>query len=341
MDTYRIYEQFREPFGEPAARALAETLGLMAVELRETVTKDDFRSLREAIDGDVSRLDGSLVRLAEAQARTEGKLSQLADAQARTEGKVAEMAEGQKQLVEAQTRSEGKLSELAEAQTRSEGKLSELAEAQARSEGKLSELAEAQARSEGKLSELAEAQARSEGKLSELAEAQAGSEQSIAHLDMTVAKLTEAQTQMTIAVQRLTIRTDDAVGRTFELQFRERLTSYLGRFLRRGKVVPNDRLLEQIERHLSEREVDDVLRADVIATGLVDGLPTHLVVEVSWTGDIDDIVRADERAQLLRRAGLATIPLVACTAISPESAAFAKLRQVRIWLNGSLLEAAA
>jgi hypothetical protein len=44
---------------------------------------------------------------------------------------------------------------------------------------------------------------------------------------------------------------------------------------------------------------------------------------------------------LLRRAGLATIPLVACTAISPESAAFAKLRQVRIWLNGSLLEAAA
>jgi predicted nuclease with TOPRIM domain len=285
VDTYRIYEQFREPFGEPAARALAETLGLMAVELRETVTKDDFRSLREAIDGDVSRLDQSLARLAEAQARTEGKLSELADAQARTEGKVAEMAEGQKQLVEAQTRSEGKLSELAEAQ--------------------------------------------------------AGSEQSIAHLDTTVAKLAEAQTQMTSALQRLTIRTDDAVGRTFELQFRKRLTAYLGRFLRQGKIVPNDRLLERIEPHLSEREVDDVLRADVIATGLVDGLPTHLVVEVSWTGDIDDIVRADERAQLLRRAGLATIPLVACTAISPESAAFAKLRQVRIWLNGSLLEAAA
>jgi hypothetical protein len=236
----------------------------MAVELRETVTKDDFRSLREAIDGDVSRLDQSLARLAEAQARTEGKLS-----------------------------------------------------------------------------ELAEAQARSEGKLSELAEAQARSEQSIAHLDTTVAKLAEAQTQMTSALQRLTIRTDDAVGRTFELQFRKRLTAYLGRFLRRGKVVPNDRLLERIEPHLSEREVDDVLRADVIASGLVDGLLTHLVVEVSWTGDIDDIVRADERAQLLRRAGLATIPLVACTAISPESAAFAKLRQVRIWLNGSLLEAAA
>jgi hypothetical protein len=68
---------------------------------------------------------------------------------------------------------------------------------------------------------------------------------------------------------------------------------------------------------------------------------TQLVVEVSWTGDVDDIVRADERAKLLRRAGIAAIPLVACTAISPESTAFAKLREVRIWLNGSLTEAAA
>jgi len=52
-------------------------------------------------------------------------------------------------------------------------------------------------------------------------------------------------------------------------------------------------------------------------------------------------VRADERAKLLRQAGLAAIPLVACNAISPESTAMAKLRQVRIWCNGSLLEAAA
>ncbi len=111
--------------------------------------------------------------------------------------------------------------------------------------------------------------------------------------------------------------------------------------LRRGKLVPNDRLLDQIEPHLSDREVDDVLRADVIASGLVDGEQAHLVVEVSWTGDIDDIVRADERAKLLRRAGLPAIPLVACNAISPESTAFAKLREVRIWLDGSLVGASA
>lgn len=285
MDTYRIYEQFKEPFGEPAARALAETLGNMFEELHNTVTKEDFRILRESIDADVSRLDSALERLAEAQARTEARVSELAQAQARTDSNVARLEET--------------------------------------------------------VAKLAEAQARTEARVSELAEAQARTEANVSRLDETVAKLGEAQTRMATALERLTIRTDDVVGRTFELQFRDRLTAYLGRFLRRGKLVPNDRLLDQIEPHLSEREVDDVLRADVIASGLVNGEQTHLVVEVSWTGDIDDIVRADERAKLLRRAGLPAIPLVACNAISPESTAFAKMHDVRIWLNGSLVEAAA
>jgi hypothetical protein len=292
MDTYRIYEQFKEPFGEPAARALAETLGNMFEELHNTVTKEDFRILRESIDADVSRLDSALERLAEAQVRTEANVGRLDESVAK------------------------------------------LAEAQARTEANVCRLEESVAK-------LAEAQVRTEAQVSQLAEAQVRTEANVSRLDETVAKLGEAQIRMATALERLTIRTDDVVGRTFELQFRDRLTAYLGRFLRRGRLVPNDRLLDQIEPHLTEREIDDVLRADVIASGLVNGDETHLVVEVSWTGDIDDIVRADERAKLLRRAGLAAIPLVACNAISPESTAFAKMHEVRIWLNGSLVEAAA
>jgi len=88
----------------------------------------------------------------------------------------------------------------------------------------------------------------------------------------------------------------------------------LGRFLRHGKLVPNDRLVDQIEPHPSDGEVEDVLQADVIASGLLDGEQVHLVVGVSWPSDVDDLVRAGERA---------------------------KLRQVRIWLDGSLIEASA
>jgi len=257
MNTFRIYEDLRVSLGDEAARALAQTLGGMFDELRNTVTKDDLHVLRESIDGDVSRLDAAITRLADAQARTEERVSELAEAQGRTEARV---------------------------------------------------------------SELAEAQGRTEARVADLA---------------------VAQQEMSLVIQRLTIRTDTVVGRTFELQFRDRITSYLGCFLRRGRLVGNDELLELIEPHVDAREADDFLRADAVVKGMVDEVPTYVVVEVSCTGDVEDIVRAERRAKTLRKAGLASIPLLACDAISPESLTFARMTGVRVWCNGSMVEAAA
>lgn len=264
MNTFRIYEDLKASLGDAAAKSLAQTLGAMFEELRDTVTKEDFRILRESTDARFSALETAMTRLAEAQGRTEAR--------------VTELAEGQERLTEAQSRTEARVAELAEGQNR-----------------------------------LVESQQR----------------------------LAEAQKEMTVALQRLTIRTDAVVGRTFELQFRDRLTAYLGRFLRRGKLIANDELLETIEAHGNEREVDEFLRADAVAKGIVDGKPTYVVVEVSVTGDVDDIVRAERRAKILRKAGLDSIPLVACEAIAPESIAFAKQAGVRVWCNGSMLDAAA
>jgi len=299
MNTYRVFEELKASLGEPAAKALVETLGGMFEELKNTVTKEDFRILGESIDASVSRLDGAITRLAEAQTRTEAR--------------IGELAEGQGRLFEAQSRTEDRLNELAQAQTRTEARLNELAQAQTRTEARLNELAQAQTRTEERLNELAQAQTRTETEVKSLA----------------------------VALERLTIRTDAVVGRTFEIQFRDRLTAYLGRFLRRGKLLANDELLDLIEPKVTEREADDFLRADAVASGLVDGVKSYVVVEVSSTGDIDDILRAQRRADVLRKAGLAAIPLVACDAISPESLAFAKLREVRVWCNGSMVEAAA
>lgn len=85
MNTFQIYEEFRDSLGEPAARALAHRLGVMFDELRDAVTKEDFRSLRESIDADVSRLDSALVELAQAQKQTEQRLDELAQAQRETQ----------------------------------------------------------------------------------------------------------------------------------------------------------------------------------------------------------------------------------------------------------------
>jgi hypothetical protein len=278
MNTYRIYEDLKASLGDAAAKSLAQLLGTMFDELRDTVTKEDFRILRESIDANVSRLDGAITRLAEAQARTEVRMNELAQAQARTEVR-----------------------------------MNELAQAQARTEVWMNELAQAQARTEVRMNELAQAQTRTEHEVKTLAE----------------------------AMQRLTIRTDAVVGRTFELQFRDRLSAYLGRFLRRGKVVANDTLLDAIESRVSVEEVDDFLRADIVAKGLVDGVETYVVVEVSSTGDTEDIVRAEKRAGILSKAGLKAIPLVACDGIAPESLAFARRSGVRVWCNGFLVDAAA
>ncbi|MFM9194552.1 MAG: hypothetical protein ACKOWG_02175 [Planctomycetia bacterium] len=278
MNTYRIYEDFKATLGDAAAKSLAQTLGTMFEELKDTVTKEDFRILRESIDANVSRLDGAMARLADGQVK-------LVEAQGRTDARMAELAAGQSRLVEAQARTDARMAELVESQARTDARMAELVEAQADTERQMKTLAE--------------------------------------------------------TMQRLTIRTDTVVGHTFELRFRDRLTSYLGRFLRRGKVVGNDTLLDTIEPRVTTEEVEDFLRADIVAKGIVDGAETYVVVEVSSTGDTNDILRAERRAAILRKAGLAAIPLVACGAILPESLDFAHRSGVRVWCNGSIADAAA
>ena len=140
---------------------------------------------------------------------------------------------------------------------------------------------------------------------------------------------------------RQATRLDAVLGRTFEIQFRDRLTSYLGRLMRRGKLLRNDEVLDAIEQAVDSGEADEVLRADAIAAGIIDGVASHVVVEISVTCDPDDVDRAERRAGVLRKAGLVAIPLVACENVSRETLAYARSRRVRVWCNGSILDAAA
>ena len=181
---------------------------------------------------------------------------------------------------------------------------------------------------------LAEAQERTEVKVAQLAEAQSRTEAQLATLTQVVQSLGEE-------VGRHGNRLDAVLGRTFEVQFRDRLTSYLGRLMRRGTLLRNDQVLDAIEQSIDAVEADEVLRADAIAAGVIDGVASHVVVEVSVTCHADDIDRAEQRAGILRKAGLVAVPLVACEVISRELLAYARSKQVRIWCNGTILDAAA
>jgi len=88
-------------------------------------------------------------------------------------------------------------------------------------------LAEAQERTEVQLAALTAAQSRTEGKL---------------------AVLTEVVQSLVFSGERQATRLDAVLGRTFEMQFRDRLTSYLGRLMRRGRLLRNDEVLDAVEQ---------------------------------------------------------------------------------------------
>jgi len=201
----------------------------------------------------------------------------------------------------------------------------------ARVDAALATLAEAQVLAEARLAGVEDRLERAEARL-------AGVEDRLTRLEQAVEKLAERMNQLTAVVEKLVIRSDRHEGTLLELKFRDRLASYLGRYLRRAKVLQPADLLDEVEASLESAEVDDFLRADVLAQGTVNGEPTYVVGEVSYTADASDVERAARRAALLRKASLPAVGLVACEAVHPETVAYAREQGVRIWADGVLLD---
>ncbi len=208
--------------------------------------------------------------------------------------------------------------------------LATLAEAQVRAVARLAGVEDRLARVEDRLAGVEDRLDRAEARL-------AGVEDRLTRLEQVVEKLAQRMDQLTAVVEKLVIRSDRHEGTLLELKFRDRLPSYLGRYLRRAKVLQPADLLDDIEPRLESAEVDDFLRADVLAQGTVNGEPTYLIGEVSYTADAGDVERAARRAGLLRKASLPAVGLVACEAVHPETVAYAREQGVRIWADGVLL----
>jgi chromosome segregation ATPase len=306
MDTLSIYEQFRAALGEEKAKVFAQTLGMMIEEAKNAATKDDIRLVRESLDASTARLD-----------RLEQTVEKLAEAQVRTEARLERLEQTVEKLAEAQVRTEARLDRL-------EQTVEKLAEAQVRTEARLERL-------EQTVEKLAERMDQLTARVDSLA-------QRMDQLTARVDSLAQRMDQLTAVVEKLVIRSDRHEGTLLELRFRDRLPSYLGRYLRRAKVLQPADLLDEVEASLESAEVDDFLRADVLAQGTVNGEPTYVIGEVSYTADASDVERAARRATLLRKASLPAVGLVACEAVHPETVAYAREQGVRVWADGVLLD---
>ena len=261
----------------------------------------------------------------------------LAEAQLRTETRLAAVETQIARLVEAQHRTEERVTALAEAQHRTEERITALAEAQLRTEARLAAV-------ETQIARLVEAQNRTEELVTALAEAQKRTEERIT-------ALVEAQTALTQDVQLLTKRVDTLSqdvgglkGDLLELRYRNRAPAYFRGLAHRLRTLPDhelDAFLDEAVQagKLTEAEADQIMEADIVVRGRrrEDGAEVYLVVEVSWGVGPHDVERAAERAALLAKTGLLTIPVVAGKVITYEAANLARWKRTWQVLDGQTI----
>jgi len=134
-----------------------------------------------------------------------------------------------------------------------------------------------------------------------LAEAQQRTEQRVAEL-----AAHQARMQITL---------DKHTGYLMAEHYRIKPYAYLGRVLRRARTVTFEELEDILEHQLTDDDVSELMRLDVLVRGRPKTHPevpeVWVAIEVSATVDRYDVERAQRRAALLRRAGYRTIAAVA------------------------------
>ena len=121
------------------------------------------------------------------------------------------------------------------------------------------------------------------------------------------------------AAERKVMRQDIGAlkGPTKEWFYRDRAAAIFGRLLAAGQdatqeVIRHLRAAQQASR-LSAEEYQSVLNADLLWSGKLwdTGEEVVLVLEASWKVHENDVKRAVQRAEVLRRAGLKALPVTA------------------------------
>jgi len=137
-------------------------------------------------------------------------------------------------------------------------------------------------------------------------------------------------------------RTEDRLGRimgdVLELRYREHVGGYFGRWLKRTRAVRPETLETTLEAALSHEELLEVLRLDLLVSGLLRDRPdapeVWLAVEVAAMLNEADVERAGRRAALLRKAGYRAIPVVAGEGVNPGATALLQDGSVVLVLDG-------
>lgn len=213
-----------------------------------------------------------------------------------------------------------------------------LTEAQARVEERL-------VRTEERLVRTEEGLVRTEERLVQIEEWQARTEEWQAQIEERQARTETRLDSLTGVVKRLSDDVGTLKGKGLETHYRLHGSPFFGSLLRRPHVLSSEELSDILDPgmdqgSLSSDEALEVRRADLVVRGTrrKDRTLVYLVVEVSWTIDLEDVERASRRSAHLAKTGLSVLPVAAGETIRPGAAD--RAQELKVWqmTNAALVE---
>jgi hypothetical protein len=355
-----MHNSLRAQLGEVFDTKQADVLANVVTEAYDKlVTKSDLYELRVVVReiADNQKItDERLAKLAENTerrfAQTDGRIDRMADSIDRLAGRTEQLAVGQERLFASQEQLTGRIDQLAVGQEKLTGRIDQLAVGQEKLTGRMEQLAgrvDQLAISQdkltgtmeqltGRMDQLAVGQDKLTGRMEQLA---IGQEKLTCRMD----QLTISQEKLTNQVRKLAIGQDELVGPVYEGKVAAHLYAYVGDTVDHCVVLDSRgkaRFFAHLDPNglLDRSEISDLRRADIFATGRIDGEAVVLVVEVSRTSDEYDITRTARRAAILAKTGTRAIPVVACLHIGPATRALARSQGVWVIRKGRLLSQA-
>jgi predicted nuclease with TOPRIM domain len=362
-----MHNSLRAQLGEVFDTKQADVLANVVTEAYDKlVTKSDLYELRVVVReiADNQKItDERLAKLAENTerrfAQTDGRIDRMADSIDRLAGRTEQLAVGQERLFASQEQLTGRIDQLAVGQEKLTGRMEQLAgrvdqlaisqdKLTGRMEhlaGRVDQLAISQDKLTGtmeqltgRMDQLAVGQDKLTGRMEQLA---IGQEKLTCRMD----QLTISQEKLTNQVRKLAIGQDELVGPVYEGKVAAHLYAYVGDTVDHCVVLDSRgkaRFFANLDPNgtLEPSEISDLRRADIFATGRIDGEAVVLVVEVSRTSDEYDITRTARRAAILAKTGTRAIPVVACLHIGPATRALARSQGVWVIRKGRLLSQA-
>ena len=178
-----------------------------------------------------------------------------------------------------------------------------------------------------------------------LTEAQARTEEWQAHTEEWQSRTEARLDSLTGVVKRLNDDVGTLKGKGLETHYRLHGSPFFGSLLRRPHVLSSEELSDILDPSmdqgsLSSDEALEIRRADLVVRGTrrKDRTLVYLVVEVSWTIDLEDVERAARRSVHLAKTGLSVLPVVAGETVRPEAADQAQKLKVWQMTNAALVE---